>query len=581
MISALSACGSDSNPDSPLVVNPTNTMPNGVGPASEDTDAGDGGSETGTDQQTTTPVDTTSGPVDTDPVDTDVSDEDDSEEPVTTTEVDDEDVTPPVVDNSGVIGGATLNGDEIFVVNGDDPFNAALESAVAVAPVNGMPSVPQNLRVDLIGNDWVEFNWTPSADNGEVVAYNIYRDGEAEPTYVLEKDMVHPNAGVTAELDKFWRSTSFIDCNRTRFLDRVFFCNGGPNGEPARGPEIGSAHTYQVSAVDNDGNESGKSNVLSVQLFEKTGSPVDRFYDPYYAPGDGFPFDTDVSAPGNFADRFDLVFAEDFNGQSLDPTKWNTRLTWGPDTEINGEKQYFVDTMGTPDFGYDPFKFNGSTLTIEAIKTPPELMSAANDQRYLSGALSTYDKFGMTYGYIESRMKVSGVFGALSTFYLYHRWAGDHAPEIDIVEYLGYNQYGDEDAFQTYHYADSLYDDNGLTHSSPTMANKNESGALYSEAFHTYGVLWEPGLIVWYIDGVEIKRLVGPQVARQQMNIVTYLVTGSGWTQAPDEYQLSDETVEMDDTVVNLPFLLEADNPIQMEIDYIRVWQRPEFMPEG
>ena len=150
----------------------------------------------------------------------------------------------------------------------------------------------------------------------------------------------------------------------------------------------------------------------------------------------------------------------------------------------------------------------------------------------------------------------------LSSFYLYHRYPGEgvslHAPEIDIVEYLGENPFGDEDAFQTYHFADV---NGGGTRSAPTMSFKNPDGELYSDDFHTYGVLWEPQLVIWYIDGQEIKRLTGPQVGRQQMNIVTYLVAGSAWAPTPD--------------------LDPAAAPLQYEIDYIRAYQRPAYIGNG
>jgi beta-glucanase (GH16 family) len=43
--------------------------------------------------------------------------------------------------------------------------------------------------------------------------------------------------------------------------------------------------------------------------------------------------------------------------------------------------------------------------------------------------------------------------------------------------------------------------------------------------------LWERQLIVWYVDRREVKRLFGPQVSRQPVNIVNYRVAGSGWAQ--------------------------------------------------
>ena len=465
----------------------------------------------------------------------------------------------------------------IYSVNGSDAFNRSLENARSPIPVDGRPSQPQNLRVELIANDWVEFNWTPSSDNGEVVSYNIYRDDTNSPLYVISRGMTHRNGGIAAELAKYWETTSFIDCNRTRFSDAVFFCDGGPGGEPARGPLAGAAHTYYVSAVDNNGNESDLSEPLDVQLYPFSGGELQTYLDPHLLGPDAFPFNRDLSQPASFTGDLQLVFNEEFNGSELDSSRWNTRLSWGPDVVINGEKQYFVDSLNSSSIDYDPFSFTGSTMKIVATRTPAANLDAANGQRYLSGALSSHDKFGFTYGYVESRMKVSGVFGALSTLYLYHRYPGDHAPEIDIAEYLGYNQFGDEDMFQTYHYRDVNYADNGWTRSSPTMTERNDSGALYADAFHTYGLLWEPGLIIWYIDGVEVKRLHGPQVGRRQMNLVTYLVTGSNWTKSPDEYRASDELVEMQtDSVVNLPFKLERDHPVEMEIDYIRVWQLPD-----
>ena len=231
-----------------------------------------------------------------------------------------------------------------------------------------------------------------------------------------------------------------------------------------------------------------------------------------------------------------------------------------------------MNALRDPDFGYNPFSLSNSILTIEAIPTPANLVDKlppkcfqTNDFRppclFLSGALSTHDKFNMTFGYVEARIKASATSGALSSFYLYHRYKGTgaelNAPEIDIVEYLGENPFGDEDAFQTYHFDDVT---TGITRSSPTMIHKNPTGDLYSDDFHTFSVLWEPQLVIWYIDGEEIKRISGPQVGARAMNIVTYLVTGSSWAPTPD---------------------LESSEPLKLEIDYIRAYQREAYRTNG
>ena len=54
-----------------------------------------------------------------------------------------------------------------------DPFGSLLETDSEASVAGGAPTQPKNLRVDLISNNWAEFSWAPSNDDGEVVAYNI------------------------------------------------------------------------------------------------------------------------------------------------------------------------------------------------------------------------------------------------------------------------------------------------------------------------------------------------------------------------------------------------------------------------
>lgn len=445
-----------------------------------------------------------------------------------------------------------------------DFFGSLLEIDTETPVPGGAPTQPKNLRVDLISNDWAEFSWAPANDDSEVVAYKISRsDGHS---YIVGRDQTDPASGSQAEIDKYWRTTSFIDCNYTRFSDRLHKCG-------TYGPKPGDIFSYEVIAIDDEGNESVPSNSITINYHQNSGAAVPLYADPYLDESQ-FAQKHDLSNTAYFMDKFSLVFEDDFNGDSIDATRWNTSLLWGDETIINGEQQYFIDTQADPDFGYQPFKLANSILTIEAIPTPAELQdrlpaicseadpSGKERCLFLSGALSSHDKFNMTYGYVEGRMKTSGTSGALSSFYLYHRYPGEgvnlHAPEIDIIEYLGENPFGDEDAFQTYHFADV---NTGDIRSAPTMSYKNPEGNLFSDKFHTYGVLWEPQLVIWYIDGKEIKRLSGPQVSRQGMNIVTYLVAGSGWAPTPD--------------------IAGGSFPIQYEIDYIRAYQRSAYDGNG
>jgi beta-glucanase (GH16 family) len=446
-----------------------------------------------------------------------------------------------------------------------DPFGSLLELDTEVAVFGGPPTQPKNLRLDLVSNNWAEFSWAPANDDGTVVQYNIYRsDGVI---YRVRQDQTDPASGTQTEIDKYWQTTSFIDCNFTRFDQRLHQCS-------VNQPNPGQTYSYQVTAIDDDGLESAASDSLEITYLAEQGAPITPYRDFYRPLADTFVDDADLAEVPNWLNEFDLVFSDEFNGDSIDASKWNTSLTWGDSRIINGEQQYFVNTQGNPDFGYDPFSFTGESMVINAIPITDQLrtnLPAVCDEvdptgldrcEFLSGALSSHDKFQFIYGYTEGRFKVSGTPGALSSFYLYHRYAGAgvnyHAPEIDIVEYLGENPFGDEDAFQTYHFGDPNKQD--IIRSAPTMAQANPDGGNYSDndEWHTFGVLWEPQLVIWYIDGVEVKRLFGPQVSRQPMNIVNYLVAGSAWAPTPDA------------TNVSL-------FPMQFEADYIRVYQREEF----
>lgn len=65
--------------------------------------------------------------------------------------------------------------------------------------------------------------------------------------------------------------------------------------------------------------------------------------------------------------EYQLVFADEFDGQELDRVRWNTELLWGPGVIINGEKQYYVSD---DQFGFNPFVVDDGVLSIKADKAP-------------------------------------------------------------------------------------------------------------------------------------------------------------------------------------------------------------------
>ena len=257
---------------------------------------------------------------------------------------------------------------------------------------------------------------------------------------------------------------------------------------------------------------------------------------------------TDPNAPvpnTQLLDGYDLVFSDEFNGSELDSTKWNTSYLWGTDLIINSEEQYYVDTINDPDFGFDPFTFDGENLTINSIKTPSALADKALNQPYLSGVITSYDAFKFTYGYIETRAKVTFGRGYWPAFWLLNAYYVDDKPEIDIMEFIGHDQ---DVVYHTYHY----YDSEGVLRSTPSQATP---GVDYTADFYTYAVEWKPGTLIFYIDNVEVHRVVDSKVSQQEMYVIANTALGGWWAGPPDN---------------TTPF------PGEFTLDYIRVYQKSQ-----
>jgi beta-glucanase (GH16 family) len=109
-----------------------------------------------------------------------------------------------------------------------------------------------------------------------------------------------------------------------------------------------------------------------------------------------------------------------------------------------------------------------------------------------------WQKVGKKYGYIEIRAKYPNHPGAWPAFWM----LGDGwPPEFDIAEYKGPTVGGMTMAF---------YDGSWFA--------TTKQGDY--EAWHTYGLLWEPGALTWYMDGEVIFSHKGSTVPTQDMYVV-------------------------------------------------------------
>lgn len=221
------------------------------------------------------------------------------------------------------------------------------------------------------------------------------------------------------------------------------------------------------------------------------------------------------------------TFNEDFNESALDTAKWNTKYQWG-DTIINNELQYYAS---------DAFEFGTKVPGSLSIRADQRRM---NNQNYTSGSITTAGKFVQLYGYFEMRAQLPKGRGLWPAFWMDP--ADDSwPPEIDILEYIGQEP---TRSYFTYHWAeDGVHKKIGSSYDGEDLSN----------GFHTFGVDWQPGLLVWYVDGKERFRVQAASVPSKAMYLIANLAVGGDFPGSPDP-----------STVF----------PAYMNIDYIRAYRR-------
>jgi beta-glucanase (GH16 family) len=230
-----------------------------------------------------------------------------------------------------------------------------------------------------------------------------------------------------------------------------------------------------------------------------------------------------------------VTFSDSFSGPlSIWDRESNPTGVWRPDYGYQGtqgvgsytlvsndERQiytspYFRDHAG--DFAESPFSIGADgVLTITARPSVnPEIFGYG----YTSGLITTRESFSQTYGYFEIRADVPTGQGTWPAFWLLPK-DGSWPPELDVMEVLG------QDARATWTTAHSGA---GGTHSSSGIASFTPDTA---DGFHTYGALWSPTDIAWYIDGVEVFRTATPADMDKPMYLLANLALG-GWAGTVD-----------------------------------------------
>jgi endo-1,3-1,4-beta-glycanase ExoK len=146
-----------------------------------------------------------------------------------------------------------------------------------------------------------------------------------------------------------------------------------------------------------------------------------------------------------------------------------------------------------------------------------------------------YSKESYQYGRYEMRMRAANMSGTLSTFFTYKNGSegtGVFWEEIDI-EVLGKNN------------ATQWQSNIILGTQRPTIKTEetHTSATSLADAYHTYTLEWTPDYVAWYLDGVEVRRIIGTSTVTsltkpQSLRFNIWSSTAEAWVGPFDDSQL-------------------------------------------
>jgi beta-glucanase (GH16 family) len=260
--------------------------------------------------------------------------------------------------------------------------------------------------------------------------------------------------------------------------------------------------------------------------------------------------------------QWKLVFSDEFEGQTIDPSKWGTSRHFG--WALNG-----IKTERTPTNSF----LDGQGHFVNVLSR-----DEAGVLRYHHG-IDTKGKFHFVYGYAEARVQFSREPGWWSAFWLWGVEKGVnpflYGQEIDIYEDF-FKPKRRNDIQHAVHFDTELdvAEESARNVGAAQMIHAARMGRVSKGClgggaqladyggWHTVAVLWTPLEYIWYVDGKETARLDYKKVP---VTTQPQYVLLSGIFRAP--------AAKDDPKKLFYGDIREAKLPDQFMVDYVRVYQ--------
>ncbi len=226
-----------------------------------------------------------------------------------------------------------------------------------------------------------------------------------------------------------------------------------------------------------------------------------------------------------------LTFNDEFDGNSLDMTKWSIGFPgWGAD--CNAPNAF-------PQNDHSVYEIKNGILRLVNAKRD------YNDgvlKHYVCGVITTAAKFDQKYGWFEARCKMPGQDAAFPAFWLFP-FKSTYTPsaEVDIMEHI--HRRGE------YATCNMHWNGYGVDHQCIGTQYYHVPG-IWTQ-FHTYALNWQPGVMTFYVDGYPYFTYEGPQTPSVPLWII--LNNGIEIWHGP---------------------IVDSALPNYFEVDYVRVYEK-------
>lgn len=229
-----------------------------------------------------------------------------------------------------------------------------------------------------------------------------------------------------------------------------------------------------------------------------------------------------------------LVWSDEFNGSSLDTSKWGYEIGTGAGGWGNNELQYYTNRTD------NAYVLDGA-LHIKAKK------EAYGGMNYTSARLNTNGKFTFQYGYVEARLALPSNQGIWPAFWMLGANIGSvgwpACGEIDIMEAIN----AENKTYATCHWNCNGHAEYGKS-----------SGNFDRTQYHTYGLQWDDQYIRMFVDGNKIYEMNIANNAgdteefHRPFYLLLNVAVGGNWP----GFSINDSAF-----------------PQEMKVDYVRVYQ--------